>query len=126
MLGEQILELLRNSKLFTGIIDEMIMVYNIIKWPITFIIIFLNIKLIYQIAPSKEIKSEETTIGAFITTLGWVVFTAFFGYYIKYFGRYDLVYGGLSSIIILLIWVYTLCFILILGIVINTMKYNKS
>ena len=84
MLGEQILELLRNSKPFTGI------------------------------------------IGAFITTLGWVVFTAFFGYYIKYFGRYDLVYGGLSSIIILLIWVYTLCFILILGIVINTMKYNKS
>lgn len=126
MLGEQILELLRNSKPFTGIIDEIIMVYNIIKWPITFIIIFLNIKLIYQIAPSKEIKSEETTIGAFITTLGWVVFTAFFGYYIKYFGRYDLVYGGLSSIIILLIWVYTLCFILILGIVINTMKYNKS
>jgi len=124
MLGEQILELLRNSKPFTGIIDEMIMIYNIIKWPITFIIIFLNIKLIYQIAPSKEIKSEE--IGAFITTLGWVVFTAFFGYYIKYFGRYDLVYGGLSSIIILLIWVYTLCFILILGIVINTMKYNKS
>ena len=120
MLGEQILELLRNSKPFTGIIDEMIMIYNIIKWPIT------NIKLIYQIAPSKEIKSEETTIGAFITTLGWVVFTAFFGYYIKYFGRYDLVYGGLSSIIILLIWVYTLCFILILGIVINTMKYNKS
>lgn len=95
MLGEQILELLRNSKPFTGIIDEMIMIYNIIKWPITFIIIFLNIKLIYQIAPSKEIKSEETTIGAFITTLGWVVFTAFFGYYIKYFGRYDLVYGGI-------------------------------
>ena len=40
MLGEQILELLRNSKPFTGIIDEMIMIYNIIKWPITFIIIF--------------------------------------------------------------------------------------
>lgn len=31
MLGEQILELLRNSKPFTGIIDEMIMIYNIIK-----------------------------------------------------------------------------------------------
>ena len=31
MLGEQILELLRNSKPFTGIIDEIIMIYNIIK-----------------------------------------------------------------------------------------------
>ena len=118
MLGDQILNLFSSHKL--------LLIYKAVKWPVTFLIIFLNIKLIYQIAPSKNIKSEETTIGAFITTVGWVCFTAIFGYYINYFGRYDLVYGGLSNIIILLIWVYTLSFILILGIVINTMKYNKS
>ena len=126
MLGDQILKLFSEHKPFENIIDELLLIYKAIKWPVTFLIIFLNIKLIYQIAPSKDIKSEETTIGAFITTVGWVCFTAIFGYYINYFGRYDLVYGGLSNIIILLIWVYTLSFILILSIVINTMKYNKS
>lgn len=126
MLGGQILELLRSNNTFNGIIDDILLIYDVIKWPITFIIIFLNIKIIYRIAPSKDIKSEETTIGAFITTVGWALLTAVFGYYINYFGRYDLIYGGLSSIIILLIWVYILCFILILGIVINTMKYNKN
>ena len=126
MLGNQILNILAENKIFKNIIDDLVIIYNAIKWPVTFLIIFLNIKIIYRIAPSKKIKSEETTIGAFITTVGWILSTAIFGYYINYFGRYDLVYGGLSNIIILLIWVYLQSFILILGIVINTMKYNKS
>ena len=91
-----------------------------------FLFIFLAVKLIYIIAPSIKVKSEETTVGAFVTTIGWVMFTAIFGYYINFFGRYDIIYGGLASIIILLIWFYVLSFILILGIVINTRKYNKE
>lgn len=126
MLGDRILELLGKYKFFEGILDDILLVYRVVKWPITFFIIFFNIKIIYAIAPSRKIKSEDTTIGAFVTTTLWVCFTAIFGYYIKYFGRYDLIYGGLSSITILLIWIYILSFILILGIVINTMKYNKS
>jgi len=70
-------------------------------------------------------KGDETTVGAFVTTVGWIIFTAIFGYYISFFGRYDIIYGGLSSIIILLIWFYVISFILMLGIVINTLKYNK-
>ena len=73
----------------------------------------------------NKVNKDETTIGAFVTTVIWVIFTAIFGYYIKFFARYDLIYGSLSSITILLIWLYVLSFILILGIVINTTKYNK-
>jgi len=125
MLGDKILELFNNYKLFSNIIDDIILIYRAIKWPLTFIIIFFNIKLIYIIAPSVKIKGEDTTIGAFVTTLGWVLFTAIFGYYIEYFASYDVIYGSLSSLTILLIWVYVLSFILVLGIVINTTKYNK-
>ena len=96
------------------------------KWPLTLILLFFAIKLIYIIAPSVKIKSSDVTIGAFVTTIGWALFTAIFSYYIKYFGKYDIVYGGLASIIILLIWFYVLSYILILGIVINTRKYNKQ
>ena len=125
MFGGRILELLGNYKLFSNVLDEIVLVYKIVKWPITFLVIFFNIKLIYIIAPSIKVNKDETTIGAFVTTVIWVIFTAIFGYYIKFFARYDLIYGSLSSITILLIWLYVLSFILILGIVINTTKYNK-
>jgi len=125
MLGGKIIEIISGFNISKKIIDMVILVYNSLKWPITFVLIFFAIKFIYIIAPSVKIKSEETTIGAFVTTIGWVLFTAIFGYYIEFFGRYDIIYGGLASIIILLIWFYVISFILILGIVINTIKYNK-
>ena len=125
MLGDKIIEVVGGLNISKSIIDMVVLLYEALKWPITFVLIFFAIKFIYIIAPSVKVKSEETTIGAFITTIGWVMFTAIFGYYINFFGRYDIIYGGLASIIILLIWFYVISFILILGIVINTMKYNK-
>ncbi|MGM9881869.1 MAG: YihY/virulence factor BrkB family protein [Bacilli bacterium] len=125
MLGDKILNLLASYKVFENIIDNITLLYKVLKWPLSFLLIFIIIKFIYIIAPSKKVKNEETTIGAFIVTIGWILFTAIFGYYIKYFGKYDLIYGGLSSLSILLIWVYVLSFILVLGMVINTIKYNK-
>ena len=125
MLGNKIINVVSGFNISKSIIDMVVLLYKALKWPITFILIFFAIKFIYIIAPSVKIKSEETTIGAFVTTIGWVIFTAIFGYYINFFGRYDIIYGGLASIIILLIWFYVISFILILGIVINT-KYNKK
>lgn len=126
MLGDIIIEFISGFNISKNIIDMVVMFYSVLKWPITLLLIFFAIKGIYIIAPSVKLKSEDTTVGAFVTTMGWAIFTAIFGYYINFFGRYDIVYGGLSSIIILLIWFYVLSFILMLGIVINTMKYNKS
>ena len=125
MLGNKIIEILEYHNLFVNYLDKISFIYTIIRWPLTFFVIFININLIYNIAPSIRIKRGETLLGAFVSTIGWLLFTAVFGYYINYIGRYDLIYGSLSSISILLIWMYILSFILIFGIVINTMKYNK-
>lgn len=125
MLGDKIIAVVSGLKISKGIIDMIVLLYDALKWPITFVLIFFAIKLIYIIAPSVKLKGEDATIGAFVATVGWVMFTAIFGYYINFFGRYDIIYGGLASIIILLIWFYVISFILIFGIVINTIKYNK-
>lgn len=125
MLGNKIIEFISNYNISKNIIEFITHIYSSLKWPITFALIFFAIKIIYMIAPSIKLKSNEATIGAFVTTIGWIIFTAIFGYYINFFGRYDIIYGGLASIIIVLIWFYVLSYILILGIVINTVKYNK-
>lgn len=126
MLGDKIIGLISNYNISERVLEMISLLYEALKWPLTLILLFFAIKLIYIIAPSVKIKSSDVTIGAFVTTIGWALFTAIFSYYIKYFGKYDIVYGGLASIIILLIWFYVLSYILILGIVINTRKYNKQ
>lgn len=126
MMGDRILELFGKYEILDNVLNELISLYHIVKWPLTFVIIFLDVRLIYSIAPSKKLENHSTTVGALITTVLWVGFTAIFGSYIKYFARYDLLYGSLSSIIIFLIWIYTLSIILIFGIVVNSTMYSRN
>lgn len=117
--GENIITLMHKAKILEHYIDEIIFIFNILKWPLTLFIIYFNIKLIYTIAPSKNIKSKETTYGALFTTIMWVISTVVFKFYLTYFARYDILYGNLSSIIIMLVWCYFLSYIFVLGMAIN-------
>lgn len=97
-----------------------------LKWPIAFFIIFFSIKLIYTIAPDKKIPSKYVNKGAIFTTLGWILTTAIYSYYVTHFAKYDIFYGSLSNIIILMMWIYLLSYILVLGIAINSNSYEME
>lgn len=121
ILGSKLLDFLGKYNIVTSNITN---IYHVLKWPITFWVIFINVILIYIISPSVKLKVKDVMVGAFTTTVLWIIFTGIFSYYLTYFSRYDALYGGLSSVTVLLIWIYFLSYILILGIVINTHKYN--
>lgn len=125
MFGENIINLMYHAKILEHYIDEITIIFNILKWPLTLFIIYFNIKLIYTIAPSKNIKSKETTYGAMFTTIMWIISTAVFKFYLTYFARYDILYGNLSSIIIMLVWFYFISFIFVLGMAINASQKEQ-
>lgn len=95
-----------------------------LKWPIAFFIIFFSIKLLYTIAPDYNIPSRFVNKGAIFTTLGWILTTAIYSYYVTHFSKYDIFYGSLSNIIILMMYIYFLSYILVLGIAINSSSYE--
>ena len=78
----------------------------------------------YVIAPDQEIPSKSTSKGAMFTTIGWVLATEIFAFYIEKFARYDIFYGSISNILVLLLWVYLLSYIFVLGMVINAGVYK--
>ena len=123
--GNQILGIIKNVDGLSKLISNIEFIFNIIKWPFTFLIIYFNVKLIYCMSPSHKIKSYTTTYGALLTTILWIVATYIFSYYLKHFARYDILYDNLSSIIILMIWIYMLCYIFVLGIAINSTRYHN-
>ena len=126
LFGDKILSFIKEIDILSNIIDEIIFVFNLIKWPLTFLIIYFNLKLIYTIAPSTNIKSQDTTYGAFFTAILWMLVSAIFSYYLKYFGNYDILYGNLSSLIILMIWIYAISYIFVLGMAINVTKFDNK
>lgn len=60
------------------------------------------------------------------TTIMWLIATAVFRFYLEYFARYDILYGNLSSIIILMVWVYFLSYIFVLGMAINVSRKEEQ
>ena len=98
--------------------------FNILKWPFSIFIIFFNVKLIYTIAPDWKILSKHTTKGALFTTVGWILAMQIYSYYVSNFSNYDLFYGSLSNIVILMLLIYIISYILVIGIAINVRSYE--
>ncbi len=100
--------------------------YKLIKWALSFIYIFINIKLLYTISPNKKIKSSNTTLGALFTTFSWIIVTELFAFYITNIAKYDVLYGNFANILILLTWIYFLSYLFVLGMAININKYQND
>ncbi len=117
--GDSILQLALNYTNYDSRINAVGAIYQILKYPLSIALIYLNIKLLYTIAPDEEIKAQTTTYGAIFTTITWVIATEIYSFYVATFSRYDIFYGSISSLIILLMWVYILSYIFVIGMAIN-------
>lgn len=109
--------------LIDGNYNELYKFFSVVKWPISFFIIFFLVKVLYTLAPDVRIKSRTVTRGALFTTVGWIIVTFIYSIYVSKFARYDVFYGNVSSIIVMMVWVYILSSILVIGIAINADTY---
>ena len=108
-----------------NVTESIYKIYKILKYPVSLIFIFISVKLLYTMAPDTRIKSRTTTKGALVTTIGWILSTEVYSYYVVHFTRYSLFYGSLANLIILFLWVYLLAFIFVLGMAFNETEYDE-
>ncbi len=95
-------------------------ILKVMQGPISWIIIFIFIKIIYTISPDRSQSSRRLNIGSLFTTIGWIITTEVYSYYINNFARYDLFYAGLSNIAGLMLWIYSLSYIFVIGMSLNS------
>lgn len=124
--GNQILDLLLNLESIKIVTITIFNIFKVLKWPVMALFIFFIIKMIYTILTPPYVSSKSTNMGAIFTTIGWIVTTAIFSYYVVNIANYGIFYGSLSSIIIFIMWIYLLSYILVIGIGINSAIYLES
>lgn len=94
--------------------------WNRLVLPLTFILFFFLLLLMYWTMPSKRIHVKLVLPGTVFASTGIIVASFLYMIYVKYFCNYNLIYGALSSIMILLLWFFIIGYILELGILINS------
>lgn len=80
-----------------------------------FIISIIGFWLLYSIIPTEPIPFKESFIGAMVAAILFEWSKHLFSLYITSFPTYQLIYGVLSSIPILLVWIYVSWCIVLFG-----------
>lgn len=95
-------------------------IWNMLRSGLAIVAVILVICAIYRYAPSKKVKWRDVLPGAITCTLGWIVVSTLFSFYINNYSNYSRIYGSLAAVFILMIWLYLVSMILILGVEINS------
>ena len=88
-------------------------------WALMILIIFFL--GIYTFVPDKSLKLRDQLPGAVFSTVGWMAFSFAFSLYFNHIGgkNYSYMYGSLTAIVLLLLWLYFCMCILFFGAEIN-------
>lgn len=90
-------------------------IWNVLKYVIPITAMVGAFTLLYWIVPSRRLRLREALPGALFTSIGWIITSLGFQFYMNNFGNYSKTYGSLGGVIMLLVWLYISSILILLG-----------
>ena len=108
------------------IVDAFLLLWSWLRWPFTASLVMLMLALCYYVLPDVKQRFKYITPGSAIGTVLWLVSTWGFTQYVEHFGRYNVMYGSIGGVVVLLLWFYLTGLIFILGGELNAILEHAS
>lgn len=90
-----------------------------IKWLLGFGVLVLFFDAMYIIVPNRKSSIFRELPGALVSAVGWLVFSYLYSFYIDNFSNYANVYGSLTAVVLLMLWLYFCMYIMLFGAEVN-------
>jgi membrane protein len=116
LIGPDLLNRLAST---VGLGPAFVAVWNVLRWPLAFVLVSTCIGIIYYFAPDAEQDWEWITPGAVIATTLWLVASLGFKFYVANFADYNESYGTLGGIVVLMLWFYITALAVLTGAELN-------
>lgn len=117
-------QLLSSTSRWHGVIEffrHWISFSDLIAVPVLFVLILL----IYTFVPGGKRPLRRQLPGTVFTTVGWVVFSRIFSFYIVHFWKLSYIYGSLTAIVLMILWLDIIINLLFLGASLNAALYRR-
>lgn len=113
---------------YLGVATSFSTIWSSIRWIIPPALILILLTAMYWIVPNTipRLKIISVFPGAIFATLGWLILTYGFSFYINNFGNYSATYGSIGGVIILMLWLYFTGMILIFGGLLNATSQKRQ
>lgn len=92
-----------------------------------FLLLFATVifTLIYRFMPGNEIPLSQHLPGAVVSSLGWFLFSYAFSVYVDDFSGFSNMYGSLTTLILLMLWLYFGMYITLIGAEFNQLLVKR-
>ncbi len=116
ILGSQLLSLIEHFlPLLADIIEKIMTIRSLVS--IGLFTVFFT--FLYVAIPYRHTQIRRQLPGALFAAIGWTGFSYIFSIYVRLSKRLSLLYGGLTSIIMIILWLYICMYIFLIGAEIN-------
>jgi membrane protein len=100
--------------------------WTVIRWIIATLTSIAVIALIYHNAVPRTQRWHTVIPGATLATGMWFSSTLLFGFYLKHYADYSIIYGSLGAGIALLVWMYMVSLVILVGAEFNAMLFPRA
>lgn len=116
-IGEVALNYINNELGLKG--NFMAYLIDLTRWSLLGVLYFVTISILYRYGPAHAKKWRFFSAGSWLATILAFLTIWGFSFYINNFSSYNKVYGSISVLIVLMIWLYLNSLILLIGFELN-------
>lgn len=103
-----------------------LLMWTIIRWIIAILTSITVISLIYHFGVPRTQPWHSVLPGASLATGLWFSTTLLFGWYLRHYADYSIIYGSLGAAIALLVWMYMVSLVVLVGAEFNAMIFPRT
>jgi len=94
------------------------------KWIILAGLCFFVTSFLYYFGPAKKTKWRKGSAGSILATVLSIMTYIGFNFYVNNFAKYNVLYGSIGTLLIILLWIYINSLVLLLGYELNASIYR--
>lgn len=106
-----------------GMAEGILSVWTWTRIPMAVALAMCAISIVYTVAPNLEQKFRLVTPGSVVAVALWLLMVSGFSYYVANFGRYEVTYGSIAAVIVLLLYLFMSGVVLLFGAEVNAVIY---
>jgi membrane protein len=100
---------------------------QVVRWVLLLAVFAGALAVLYRVAPDRDApRFSWVSLGAVVVTVVWALVSVGFSLYVDNFGSYDKTYGAIAGVIVLMLWLYLTCYLVLLGAEINAEAEHQT
>ncbi|MCW2533449.1 MAG: ribonuclease [Blastococcus sp.] len=100
---------------------------QVLRWVALLALMAGSLAVLYRVAPNRDApRFRWVSLGSVVVTVTWAIVSLLFSLYVNNFGSYDKTYGAIAGVIVLMLWLYLTCYLILLGAEINAEAEHQT